>query len=315
KKDEPIAFNGTQWVIEKEYASLFGNTKVIRLDKTLTGQDGVEQRRHRWIYFQEGIAQNIMDDNGLSASTFTYALEYLGRVFRPGAESALVLGMGAGFIPQRLKENGIAVDVVEINPNAIDVARDYFHFDDSGIRLFEEDARTYIRHCDKRYDIMVVDLFQGDGIPDYLLTREFFHDMKQCMSTNGIAVFNTFGTPARLDASYYHVLKTINSEFKTLKMLHDDESDATKMTNIYLLASPSKRLQLDSRVKFKNIPPSIHQQLKRVFAKSRPIDKTMLANAMILTDEHNVFAFHNAQNYLRYRENLLKIVPEEMLVN
>ena len=58
---------------------------------------------------------------------------------------------------------------------------------------------------------MVVDLFQGDGVPDYLVTREFFRDLKHCLGAHGVAVFNTF---ADLDhpRAYAHFLTTLKSE-------------------------------------------------------------------------------------------------------
>ena len=315
KKNETISYNNIDWKIEKEYTSLFGNTKVIRLNKVFALPNGEKNTMQRWLYFQDGIAQNMMEDNGQSASIFSYVLEYMSKIFKSDAESALILGLAAGFLPQRMHENGIAVDVVEINPNALEVAKEHFHFIDTGIRVFEEDARTYVRRCDKKYDIVVVDLFQGDGVPDYLLTQEFFHDMKQCMTTNGIAFFNTFGNIREIDTSYYHILKTLNAEFEVVKMLYDNEIDDSTYSNIYLFASTSEKVNFNSTIRFENMSPNIRQQMARIFSKLRSVDETKLAKASILTDEFNVFSNDNAENYLRYRELLIKNVPPEMLVN
>ena len=76
--------------------------------------------------------------------------------------------------------------------------------------MHEADARTFMRACDGGYEVVIVDLFQGDGMPDYLVTRDFFHDLKRCLGRDGIAVFNTF---ADLDnpLAYAHFLTTLRS--------------------------------------------------------------------------------------------------------
>jgi spermidine synthase len=207
-KKGQVSFKGSEWKIEKEYTSVFGNTKVISLDGRLRALS------------QDGFIQGVTDDRGRSFETFTYVMEAIATGARPGARNALVLGLGTGTIPMRLSRGGIEVEVVEINPNALEAARDFFNFDESSVTVNLMDARAFVKGCPMGYDLILVDLFHGDGIPDYLITKEFFHDIKGCLSPGGLAVFNTFADP-RFIKDYYHIIKTLKSVFSSVVMYHD----------------------------------------------------------------------------------------------
>ncbi len=74
----------------------------------------------------------------------------------------------------------------------------------------QADARTYLRSCESGYDVVIVDLFHGDGVPDYLVTREFFRDLKRCLGTRrhrGVQYLCRPRSPARLRALPDHAQK------------------------------------------------------------------------------------------------------------
>ena len=56
---------------------------------------------------------------------------------------------------------------------------------------FFEDARTYVRKCKKRYNLIIIDLFFADGIPEHLTTIEFYNDLKNCLYDDGILISNS----------------------------------------------------------------------------------------------------------------------------
>ena len=107
--------------------------------------------------------QNTVDSRGRSVSFYTYALEALAHAYRPQPASALVLGLGAGMVPTQLARRGVAVEVVEIDPSSLRVARQFFGFDPAKARVHNVDARTFVQNCPRRFDVVVVDLFHGDG--------------------------------------------------------------------------------------------------------------------------------------------------------
>jgi len=181
----PVAFSGTQWQVEGIHSSLFGTVKILRSDADADG-------KFLRMYFHDGLIQNTVDSNQRSISFYTYALEALARAYQPQMQQVLMLGLGAGIVPSRLARDGAKVEVVEIDPSSLQVAQRYFGFDAKLVTTHQADARTYVGACTPRYDVVLVDLFQGDGTPDYLITREFFRDLRGCLKPGGVAVFNTF---------------------------------------------------------------------------------------------------------------------------
>ncbi|WP_260763598.1 spermidine synthase [Candidatus Mycosynbacter amalyticus] len=52
------------------------------------------------------------------------------------------------------------IDVVEIDPKLVEVAREHFYYrDPSNVTLTFTDARTYVNQTKQRYDIVVVDVY------------------------------------------------------------------------------------------------------------------------------------------------------------
>ncbi len=313
KKNEPISFGSGTWTLEREYTSLFGNTKIVTIGPA-AGTPGAETvEKYGTLYYNDGITMNIIDPAGRSLTPFTYALEFLALGLRPNAQSALMLGLGAGIIPMQLAKQGVAVDVVEINPNSIQAAEDYFGFDPSHVGIVQTDARTHVRACPRTYDLVLIDMSHGDGLPEYLLSLEFFADVRRCLTPDGIAVFNTFAATEHLDA-YYHIVKTVSAVFPDLLMYHDGFEDGKRAISIYLAAMQEPGDGLFT-VPTTDIPPGIAETLDKVFSRPRPIDAALLDRAGILEDEFNRFSFLNIASDQFFRESVLITLPPEFLVN
>ena len=73
------------------------------------------------------------------------------------------------------------VDVVEINPATLKIAETFFKYKKNDNNFFFEDARTFVKKCKKKYDLIVVDLFFEDGAPEHLTTFEFYQNLKNDM--------------------------------------------------------------------------------------------------------------------------------------
>ncbi len=309
KKDD-IVFKGRTWKLEKEYSSLFGNTKILSVKGSVKKDEPEDMART--IYLQDGFFQSTVDGQGRSATAYTYVLEGLATTLNPNGRTALVMGMGAGIIPARLAKRGLRVDVVEINPNSITVAREYFGLKkDTNMTVHQTDARMFVKECARAYDMVFMDLFQGDGVPDYLLTRGFFRDLKRCVSPGGVVVMNTFSI---LGTIPYSVVKTLKSEFPGVLLFHESFGEENKNINIYLAAlSRENNTVLD--IKFEDVPLSMRESVSRVFSQTRTIEKDLLEEAPLLSDEYNTFSYTNAREYFEYRRLAIDEIPAPFLVN
>ena len=301
----PANYGGRAWQVEARFSSHFGTVKVLRSE---TGDGG----RFVRIYFQDGLVQNTVGSDGRSLSFYTYALEALARAYRPGMRSALVLGLGAGIVPMRLAGQGVAVEVVEIDPASLAVASRYFGFDAARVPVHLADARTRLKRCERGYDVIVVDLFHGDGTPDYLVTRDFFSDLKRCLGAGGIAVFNTFADLEH-PVAYAHLLATLRAELPHLVLYRPDWPGSAHV-NSFIVASPAP-LPAPREVTPDYVPPQHAATLPAMLAQPQALHRALLQDGKIVTDARNRALHDMAQGQIIYRRAVVQALPAAFLVN
>ena len=300
----PASYAGTTWQREATYRSLFGTIKVL---KSAPLESGGFMR----IYFQDGLIQNLVDSDNQSMSLYTYALEALALSYRPELRSALALGIGAGMVPMRLARRGVEVTAVDIDPASLRAATEVFGLDPAKVRMHEADARTFLRSCNGGYPVVIVDLFQGDGMPDYLVTRDFFHDLKRCLGRDGIAVFNTF---ADLDnpLAYAHFLTTLRAELPFIVLYRPDYG--SRHINSFVVAS-SKALPSPVGADLSQVPLRHFDTLSAMLREPLSLDQQLLEHGRIITDARNPVAEDLAQSQIVYRRNAVESLPAAFLVN
>ena len=187
-----------------------------------------------------------------------------------------------------------------------------FGFDPQKVRAHQADARTYLRSCSGGYDIVVVDLFHGDGVPDYLVTREFFRDLKRCLGKDGIAVFNTF---ADLDypRAYAHFLTTLKSELPFITLYRPDYGLAQHI-NSFVVASASS-LPSPAGDDLDHVPLRHLQTVTAMLRDPTPLDQTLLASGRLITDADNPVAMDLANSQLVNRRHVVEALPAAFFLN
>ena len=301
----PADYGGTTWRPEAVYRSLFGTVKII---KSGPREDSPFLR----MYFQDGLVQNVVGADNRSMSMYTYALEALAYAYRPAVKSALVLGIGAGMVPMRLAERGIDVTTVDIDPASLRASAEVFGFDPRRVRVRLADARTFLRACGRAYEVAIVDLFHGDGVPDYLVTREFFRDLKHCLGPDGIAVFNTFADLDR-PLAYAHFLTTLRAELPFVVLYRPDYGIAAHI-NSFVVASPAP-LPTPVGADLGSVPPRHLHTLEEMLGNPQPLDQQLLAGGRVITDASNPAAMDFAESQLVNRRYVIEALPAAFFVN
>src|ERR1051326_1012961 len=85
----------------------------------------------------------------------------------------------------------VQIDGVELDPAIVDVARQYFDMHESNLHVFTQDGRAFIRQTQSKYDVIAIDAFQQPYIPFHLTTKEFFSELRDHMTDNGVLALNT----------------------------------------------------------------------------------------------------------------------------
>jgi len=146
---------------------------------------------------------------------FPYVRMMLGALLLdPDPERILIVGLGGGTLPTTLRAllPGASIDVVEIDPAVVSVAERFFDFT-SGPRMHvaTADARVFVKRAARqgaRYDLIMLDAFGGDYIPEHLMTKEFLEEVRGLLTEHGVLAANTFATSKLYDyesVTYQHV--------------------------------------------------------------------------------------------------------------
>jgi len=126
----------------------------------------------------------------------------LSLLFNPEPKSALILGMGGGGLAKFLCSSfpECRIDAVELSPAVVQAAYDYFDLPkEERLSVHTEDALAFVEKEKKTYDLIIVDLFLGDGISNLVTDTRLFGHCHRLLSKGGILCWNTWKrTPEKL---------------------------------------------------------------------------------------------------------------------
>ncbi len=290
-----------EFEVRAEYTSMFGNVKVVQIQPRSGRGEPI------LAYVQDGLVQNRATLDGVSLSLYTYVLESLAHAFAPDSRAAVVLGLGAGMVPRHLKDDGLSVDVVDINLDSLSAARGFFGFDPEGITVRFEDGRTFARRCRREYDIAILDLFQGDGTPDYLLTLQFFQDVKGCLRDGGAVVMNALLDELN-EAPNRRLLATVAAVFPRVFEFHSPVGYA------FIVATTGSVVQ-EIAPNTGKVPAYLREAVARTLATGRLVEPRDLIGVRPVTDDQNVFSVIFADAQMRLRRGVARLFPPHVLVN
>ncbi len=113
----------------------------------------------------------------------------------PNVKNVLVIGAGDGGVARELARYKIIenVDIVEIDEEVVNVCKTYLSqtacgFDDDRIHLYFQDGLKFIRSCENKYDLIVVDSTDPFGPGEGLFTKEFYGNCYNALKDDGIMV-------------------------------------------------------------------------------------------------------------------------------
>jgi len=139
----------------------------------------------------------------------------------PEAKRGLVLGHGGGFIAKWLAARWpeIELDVVEFDPVVVRMAEEYFSYHaPPQHHVHVRDARAFLNRTNDVYDLIWVDVFARHMIPFHLTTVQFFLELREHLSPNGVLAVNlaSSGEPGDLLRANA-VVQTMRQSFPTIE--------------------------------------------------------------------------------------------------
>jgi len=150
--------------------------------------------------------QTCMDTNQPDRFVLNYTRMMLGSLFiNPHPQSVLIVGLGGGTFPRALSRliPDATIDTVEIDPAVTKVAEAFFDFRPSErVHVTEMDGRVFVKRAlreHRQYDLIMLDAFDHEYIPEHLLTQEFLREVKKLLTPKGVLAANTFSSSRLYD--------------------------------------------------------------------------------------------------------------------
>ena len=140
-----------------------------------------------------GVQSILMKHAKLTGMYYDYALAapLMAGIHSQKPGSILILGLGTGTFAKYCSEYfpGSSIEGVEIDKKIADLATEYFELPAS-VDVSVYDGRSYLAASDKKYDVIMVDAYQDITIPFQMSSVEFFTEVKEHLTDNGVMVVN-----------------------------------------------------------------------------------------------------------------------------
>ncbi|CAM2983285.1 polyamine aminopropyltransferase [Pseudoalteromonas atlantica] len=236
-------------------------------------------------------SQSCMYKNNPDKLVFNYTkLTFASLLVTDNPKNVLIIGLGGGTLSNVIHALYPAAKIhnVEIDPAVLKVARNYFNFiENDAVTSSVQDGRIFIKRAaikKQKYDWIILDAFNGDYIPEHLLTKEFFEEVKSVLAEGGVIAANTFSS----SKLYEHESATYHAVFGDFINV----SRANRSNRIILAGINSMPTEAQINQRIKALNPRLKKydvDLKAIstYMQSTKNKQDWPANTKVLTDQYS----------------------------
>jgi predicted membrane-bound spermidine synthase len=185
------------------------NTAIIA-----AGENGAKH------FILNGNSSSMLLPDGSRGGYIAFIEEhYIDPIMTGSTPPKSILVIGAGGFTLGLDDDKNDYTYVDIDPQLKDLSERYFIRKKLGKNkhFVPEDARAWLNHAGRKFDFVLVDVFFGDvTIPEYLVTREFFQQIRAVVNDNGIVTWNFILSPGFKGRMSQNLDNTLHSVFPHL---------------------------------------------------------------------------------------------------
>jgi spermidine synthase len=228
----------------------FGHYQVV--DMVYVG------RRARVLFSgQRGAAQSAIPRDGNKTMLFDYNQRFLELIASLGPKNLLLIGGGAFSLPAKVLQNHreILIDVIEQDPALIEISKKFFGLEDNkNLKIIIGDGREYLSKNTKLYDLIIIDAFSGNKIPEALRTLEFANLLPTQLTKNGVCAINVISAlHGPNNITLKEQFATYNSVFRHVDIFPADNSITYWVSQNFILTATNKRLRPKYNMKFSSL--------------------------------------------------------------
>ena len=239
-------------------------------------------------YFVQSVIYLDGDDLFAKYNRYYHLLRHI----RPDFRTALMIG-GAGYtFPQNYLRTypGALIDVVEIDPQMTEIARQYFRLeDDPRLKIIHEDGRVFLNRSESAaYDAVFMDAFGSlFSVPYQLTTAEAVKNISRVLDDDGVVIFN-IGSAIRGESSRFlqAEMATYRTSFPSVHLFKVNSDYADEQTqNLIIVACKSACLDNSD-----SPDAEITRLLSHRYTAEFPIEMPVLTDDLAPVEYYNSFA-------------------------
>lgn len=140
-----------------------------------------------------GVQSVLEKDDQLTGMYYDYAMAapFMAGVNEKENMNILILGMGTGTFATQCKRyfDNMTIEGVEIDEKITRLAEKHFELP-KDVNVTTYDGRAYLNASNQKYDVIMVDAYQDITIPFQMSSLEFFIQVKEHLTDDGIMVVN-----------------------------------------------------------------------------------------------------------------------------
>ncbi|MGC8479303.1 MAG: spermidine synthase [Candidatus Micrarchaeia archaeon] len=150
-----------------------------------------EDEKYKTLKFN-GVIQSRVNKKSVFSGEYWDLIPPVCYVFEK--PNILMIGLGGGSIIKEISKifTRANIDVVEINNEVISLYKNFFkdnEIEDS-VKIYNKNGFDFVSSRKNTYDIIILDAYEIDNIPEEFLTEEFVKNSYRSLKENGILVIN-----------------------------------------------------------------------------------------------------------------------------
>ena len=160
-----------------------------------------DSRGYRYLYLNEGQGIHSQWHPDIYTYRRTWSFFLTASYFnnppytQSDVKSMAIVGLAAGTIARQYTAvyGNIPIDGIEIDPAVIEAGELYFDMNKEqmpALNVYAEDGRYMLLQLGRRYDVIALDAYRPPYIPWHLTTVEFFTEVRDHLTENGVAAVN-----------------------------------------------------------------------------------------------------------------------------
>ncbi len=200
--------------------------ELFQINSTFHDISVVENNIGRFLKYDNTYQAGFINSPNYKGNLFYINYFLIPYLMNKNIKNILLVGFGSGIIVnqfEKIFKKLDRIDVVDIEENIFDIAKNYFNFKNSEkINFFLQDALIYLKNNKRKYDLIIVDVAGNEGIDERFLSVEYLNLIKKNLKKKGVFISNL---PSSRDI--------FNKKNKVILSLLDDYRKMFNFVDIY----------------------------------------------------------------------------------